>query len=253
MAKEDLTLVRVLQLGDEGPDVVAIKRMMSRAGVSYPKQVRENGKFNDRFGERLKRAIERFQRKRGLVQDGVVGYMTFKSLVRLADAFDSKLLRDFARQQIGDWGIIGRKSAFAGIDMGVDFLGAGPIPMFADGRIVRIVRTSSGWPGEGGLIVVQCDKGPMSRYPIYAAEDIKIPSTHRVGKRLKQGELLAEATGSHKAPGIELGWAGPTPDFHATLWFARNKKHYTHALGATKEGADFWKTLCAWMAKGVRL
>lgn len=251
MAKEDLKLVRVLELGDEGPDVVAIKRMTSRAGVGYPKQVRKQGRFNNHFGDKLKAALQRFQKKNGLSQDGVVGYMTFKALVKHADAYDSKLLRDFATAQVGDWGIIGRKTAFAGIDMGVDFLGAGPIPMFADGKIVRLVRSNSGWPGEGGLIVVQCDTGPMSRHPIYVAEDIKIPASHTVGKRLKKGELLAEATGSHKAPGIELGWAGPPPQFFATLWFNRKRMHYTHQLGATKEGSDFWSTLSAWMAKGM--
>jgi hypothetical protein len=251
MAKQDLTLVRVLQQGDRGPDVVAVKRMTSRAGVGYPKQVKKDGKFDDHFGPKLEAAIKRFQKKQGLIQDGIVGYMTFKPLVKLADAFDSKLLRDFTHQKIGDWGILGRKSAWAGIDMGVDFLGAGHIPMFADGKIVRLVRSGSGWPGEGGLIVVQCDSGPMSRFPIYVAEDIKIPAAHSVGKRLKKGELLAEATGSHKAPGIELGWAGPPPDFFATLWFNRNKKHYSHTLGATKEGSDFWRTLSAWMGKGM--
>ena len=44
MAKEDLTLVRLLQLGDEGRDVVAVKRMLSRAGVGFPMPVRVKGK-----------------------------------------------------------------------------------------------------------------------------------------------------------------------------------------------------------------
>jgi len=67
MAKEDLRLVRFLQLGDEGRDVVAIKRMTSRAGVGYPKQVKVKGKFNDVFGAKLEAAIRRLQKKRGLV------------------------------------------------------------------------------------------------------------------------------------------------------------------------------------------
>lgn len=214
MAKKDLALVRVLEVGDSGPDVVAVKRMMSRAGVGYPKQVRVKGRFNDRFGDRLEAATVRLQRRHGLKPDGAIAYMTFKPLVQFADAYDSKLLRDFAARQIGDWGIVGLKSAFAGIDMGVDFLGKGAIPMFADGEIVRVVRSSSGWPGEGRLIVVQCDRGPLARFPIYVAEDIEIPASHRVGKRLR--------------------------------------KPYSHALGATKEGADFWTTLTAWMGSGVR-
>jgi murein L,D-transpeptidase YcbB/YkuD len=140
VAKDDLTLVRLLERGDRGPDVVAVKRMTSRAGVGYPKQVRVKGRFDNLFGEKLEAAIKRFQKKKGLVDDGVVGYMTFKALVKHADAYDSKLLRDFAKARVGDWGIIGRRSAFAGLDMGVDFLGAGPIPMFADGEIVRVVH-----------------------------------------------------------------------------------------------------------------
>ena len=249
MAKDDLTLVRVLSIGDHGPDVVAVKRMMSRAGVGYPKQVREHGKFNDGFGDRLHAAVVRFQKKHHLVEDGHVGYMTFKPLVRFADSYDSKVLTDVAKQHIGDWGVIGRNSAFNGIDMGVDFKGAGPIPMFADGEIVRVVRRHSGWPGDiGGLIVVQCDEGPMARFPVYAAEDITIPPSHAVGKRLEKGALLAKANGTDWT-GIELGWAGPAPNFIGTLFQARHG-HYSKVPRATAEGIDFWKTLCAWMAKG---
>jgi Putative peptidoglycan binding domain len=248
MAKDDLTLVRLLSVGDRGKDVVAIKRMTSRAGF-LPKE-----RFDDHFGDKLDAAIRRLQKKRGLEVDGVVGYMTFKVLVRHADAFASKLMRDFEKERIGDWGIIGRKSALAGLDMGVDFLGAGPIPMFADGQIVRVVRSNSGWPGEGGLIVVQCDKGPMARHPIYAAEDIRIPRSHAVGKRLEQGELLAEATGSRQAPGIELGWAGSGPAFFGTLHSENRRKRglgpYASNPRVTDEGSDFWKTLSTWMAKG---
>ena len=252
MPKDDLTLVRVLELGEQGPDVIAVKRMISRAGVGYPRQVKQQGRFNNRFGPKLKAAVERFQTKNKLVKDGDVGYMTFKALLKHADAYDSKLLRDFAKQQGGDWGILGRKSAWAGIDMGVDFLGAGPIPMFADGKIVRLMRSGSGWPGIGGLIVVQCDKGPMARFPIFASEDIKIPASHRVGKRLKKGELLAQATGTRQAPGIELGWAGPAPDYRGTLHNQRHGKYPRAGQSRdTKEGHDFWKTLSAWMAKGI--
>ena len=251
MAKEDLMLVRLLRQGDQGKDIVAVKRMLSRAGVGFPQPVRVQGKFNDRFGPRLDKAVRRFQKKNKLEVDGIVGYMTFKALVKQADAFDSKLLGSFAIERIGDWGIIGRKSAFAGLDMGVDFLGAGPIPMFADGQIVRIVRSGSGWPGIGGLIVVQCDKGPMAHFPIYTAEDIKIPASHKVGKRLAKGDLLADATGTKQAPGIELGWAGPGPAFHGTLYQARHSSPYSSNPRVTAEGTDFWKTLSAWMAKGA--
>jgi hypothetical protein len=252
MAKGDLHLVRVLQVGNRGKDVIAIKRMLSRAGVGFPTPVKEpgTGKINDRFGPKLEAGIKRFQKKHGLIDDAAIGYMTFTALVPFADAHDSVLLRNFAKAHIGDWGLIGLRTAFNGIDMGVDFKGKGPIPMFADGEIVRLVRSDSGWPGEGRLIVVQCDKGPMARHPIYVAEDIAIPDSHKVGKRLKKGELLARATGSGKAPGIEIGWAGPKPNFRGTHFQAAHG-HYSMMPRATGEGTDFWKTLSAWMAKGM--
>jgi hypothetical protein len=250
MAKDDLHLVRVLHPGDHGKDVLAVKRMLSHAGVGFPVPVRKQGKFNDNYGPRMEAAVKRFQEKQGLIGNGEIGYLTFKALVGHVDAFGSKLLRDFARAQVGDWGLIGIRSAFNGIDMGVDFKGKGPIPMFAEGEIVRRVDSGSGWPGIGGLIVVQCDKGPMARHPIYTAEDIKIPAANRVGKRLKKGELLAEATGTNQAPGIEIGWAGSAPAFRGTL-FQELHGPYSMNPRATAEGSDFWKTLSAWMAKSA--
>jgi Putative peptidoglycan binding domain len=249
VAKEDLTLVRLLEQGVRGKDVVAIKRMVARAGVGFT-PVKEKGKIGDLFGEKLDAAIRAFQKKNNLVEDGKVGYMTFKALLKHVGPFESRLLRDFAKETLGDWGILGQKTAWAGLDMGVDFLGAGPIPMFADGKIVRLMHSGSGWPGIGGLVVVQCDKGPMARFPIYVSEDIKIPASHSVGKRLKKGELLADATGTRQAPGIELGWAGPAPNFRGTLFQARHG-HYSGNPRATAEGTDFWKTLNTWMAKGL--
>jgi Putative peptidoglycan binding domain len=247
--KKDAHFIRYLELGDSGKDVVAVKRMIARADVGYEPNI-ENGQIGEVFGKKLQAAVKRFQRKNKLKVDGEVGYMTTKALVKLADARDGKLLSDFAKEHVGDWGLVGQHSAFAGIDMGVDFTGKGHIPMFADGEIVRVVRSGSGWPGIGGLIVVQCDKGPMSKFPIYVAEDIEIPAGHRVGKRLKKGEILAHATGSNQAPGIEIGWAGPAPNFHGTLFQAKHGK-YTSNPRATAEGGHFFQTLSTWISKGL--
>lgn len=85
--------------------------------------------------------------------------------------------------------------------------------MFADGEIVRVVRTGSGWPGIGGLIVVQCDKEPMRASRFTSPRTSKLPAGHRVGKRLKKGEVLVHATGTNQAPGIEIGWAGAGAEF----------------------------------------
>jgi hypothetical protein len=249
VARTDARLVRYLELGERGKDVVAIKRMVARADVGYEPNI-ENGKIGEVFGKNLKAAVKRFQRKHRIKPDGEVGYMTFKALLPFADGRAIRLLSDFEREHVGDWGLLGSHKAFNGIDMGVDYAGSGQIPMFADGEIVRVVRSGSGWPGIGGLIVVQCDKGPMARFPIYVAEDIEIPRGHRVGKRLKKGEVLAHATGTNQAPGIEIGWAGPGPSFHGTLFQARHGK-YTSNPRATKEGGDFFHTLSSWVAKGM--
>jgi peptidoglycan hydrolase-like protein with peptidoglycan-binding domain len=126
VAKEDLTLVRVLRLGDRGKDVVAIKRMIARAGVGFT-PVKEKGKIGDLFGEKLEAAVRSFQKKNNLIEDGEVAYMTFKALLKHVGPWESKLLRDVAKERLGDWGILARKSAWAGLDMGVDFTGGGPI------------------------------------------------------------------------------------------------------------------------------
>ena len=249
MAKEDLTLVRLLRLGDEGKDIVALKRMLSRAGVGFPPQVRVQGKFNDHFGPKLDAAVRRFQKKNKLEIDGMVGYMTFKALVGKADAFDSKLLSSSSsRSEIG--GSSGAGRPLPGSTWASIFSAPGRSRCSPDGEIVRIVRTGSGWPGIGGLIVVQCDKGPMARFPIYTAEDIKIPASHTVGKRLAKGDLLADATGTTQGARNRARLGRPE---------ARLPRHALSGpprplLGlarATAEGTDFWKTLSAWMAKGV--
>lgn len=74
------------------------------------------------------------------------------------------------------------------------------------------------------------------------------PASHSVGKRLRKGELLAEATGVGLAPGIEIGWAGPAPAFHGTLFQARHGD-YSMNPRTTAEGTDFWKTLSASMRR----
>jgi peptidoglycan hydrolase-like protein with peptidoglycan-binding domain len=199
VAKDDLHLVRVLRPGDQGKDVLAVKRMLSRAGVGFPAPVRQNGKFNDRFGPNFEAALKRFQKKNGLVDDGKIAYLTFKALVRHADAFGSKLLRDSASEQIGDWGIIGRRSAFNGLDMGVDFKGKGPIPMFAE-RADRTTRPL-GLGLAGGR--------PPDRRPVRQGTDGAPPHLHRRGHRdpgLAQGrQAVAKGRTAGHGDRIEQG------------------------------------------------
>lgn len=246
--QKDLHLTRVLHKGISGDDVIVCKRALSKAGVGYPVQKKHKGAWNPHFGENMDKHIKKLQKKHKLHQDGVIGYVTFKYLRPHIDAYGSKMLNNWIKQHMGSWGIFAKASAFAGIDMGVDFLGKEEIPMYADGEIVRVVHTGSGWPGIGGLIVVQCYKGPMAKHPIYSAEDVRIPKGNVVGKKLAMGDILAYATGTNQAPGIECGWSGSKANgYHGTL-FQELHGHYSENPRATKEGADFWATLQHWMA-----
>src|SRR6266487_2773165 len=96
--KEDLTLVRVLKVGDRGKDVVAIKRMIARADVGFT-PTKTKGKIGDVYGDKLDAAVRAFQKQNGLIEDGAIGYMTFKALLKYAGPFESKLLRAVATER----------------------------------------------------------------------------------------------------------------------------------------------------------
>jgi hypothetical protein len=84
----------------------------------------------------------------------------------MVNAFGSKLLRDSALAHIGDWGTVGLKSAFNGIEMGVDFKRKGLIPMFADGEIVRLNTGCCSFPdGDVTGIEIADRKFRLVRWP----------------------------------------------------------------------------------------
>jgi hypothetical protein len=66
---------RTLTTGSVGPDVKTLQRLLRRRGY---RSVRSDG----RFGRKTRRAVKRFQRKRGLRRDGKVGPRTVWYLSR---------------------------------------------------------------------------------------------------------------------------------------------------------------------------
>lgn len=102
--------------------------------------------------------------------------------------------------------LVGSAASFAGVDQGIDFTG-GPANIYAlaDGVVERVQASGSGWPGEGALVTYKLTSGPYAGNHVYIAEDFQ-PRV-KVGAKVKQGQLLGVATGSGKAPGIEVGWA----------------------------------------------
>lgn len=96
---------------------------------------------------------------------------------------------------------------FAGIDQGIDFTGKGQVLALDKGVITKVQPHGSGWPGEGALLTYRLLSGTHAGETVYVAEDFRPISSLHVGSPVQKGQVLGEATGSWKAPGIEIGWA----------------------------------------------
>lgn len=107
-------------------------------------------------------------------------------------------------------GVVGNGAQYAGVDQGVDFTGAFDVYAIADAVVTRVVRGGSGWPGEGAVVNYRITSGPRAGSYVYVAEDFAPAASLRVGQAVKKGQTIGRATGSGKAPGIEIGWAQPS-------------------------------------------
>ena len=86
------------------------------------------------------------------------------------------------------------------IDMGVDYIGFGPIYAIGDGIVLTTV--GNGWPG-GTFIAYQLLDGPARGFDVYVAEDIA-PAV-QPGQHVTTNTVLGQA---YVGPdGIETGWA----------------------------------------------
>lgn len=117
-------------------------------------------------------------------------------------------MADPRAQPAGFSSLVGNGLAYAGVDQGIDFTGAGDVYALADGIVTRVKRSGSGWPGEGAVVNYRITSGPAAGRHVYIAEDFA-PAVS-VGQKIKQGQTLGRATGSGRAPGIEIGWALPS-------------------------------------------
>jgi peptidoglycan hydrolase-like protein with peptidoglycan-binding domain len=70
----------VLRLGSYGEAVLMLQGILGKAGIPW-KQA--NGEVDGEFNTSTEIAIEDFQRRCGLVNDGVVGYYTWRALSKL--------------------------------------------------------------------------------------------------------------------------------------------------------------------------
>ncbi len=129
------------------------------------------------------------------------------------------------------------------IDMGVDYVGSGPILALGNGRVTYASNHDSGplscwgrtcWPG-GGAVVYRLTAGPFFGKYVYAAENITV--TVKVGQTVKAGQRIAIL--HYGSPFIETGWAsGVGPE---TLAIARGDQCTCTDPGgwSTIEGRNF--------------
>lgn len=113
-------------------------------------------------------------------------------------------------QPAGFKALVGDGLAYAGVDQGIDFTGAGSVYALDNAVVTRVTRGGSGWPGEGAVLNYKLLSGPKAGQYVYVAEDFAPRSDLRPGMIVKRGEIIGQATGSGKAPGIEVGWAQPS-------------------------------------------
>lgn len=81
MALKLKPLLRILRVGSIGDDVIFCKRCLARAGHGSLKGITRV------FGPFMRTHVKRFQKQKGLRQDGVVGEVTFNALQRYADDY----------------------------------------------------------------------------------------------------------------------------------------------------------------------
>ncbi len=109
------------------------------------------------------------------------------------------------------------------IDMGVDYVGSGPLLALGNGKVTYASNNDSGppscygrtcWPG-GGAVVYRLLNGPFAGKYVYDAENITV--SVKVGQRVRAGQRIAIL--HYGSPFMETGWAsGHGPE---TLAIAR--------------------------------
>jgi CSLREA domain-containing protein len=109
------------------------------------------------------------------------------------------------------------------IDMGVDYVGSGPLLALGNGRVTFASNSDFGppscygrtcWPG-GGVVVYRLSDGPFAGKFVYDAENITVDV--RAGETVRVGQRIAIL--HYGSPFMETGWAsGKGPE---TLAIAR--------------------------------
>ena len=125
---------RVLSVHDDGEDVAALQRALTRLGIAPPL------KGLGVFGPKTLEALRAFQRRAGLVVDGIAGPATFAALERALEDHEGRAAAERAGAPATATGVVGGAAAVTA---------AGALARELNGA-VRAVGESAGAVGEAG-------------------------------------------------------------------------------------------------------
>jgi hypothetical protein len=128
------------------------------------------------------------------------------------------------------------------IDQGVDYAGSGKLVAIGAGKVTRIVRSGSGWPGT--FIEYRLLDGADSGCSVYYAEGVDPVAGLRTGTTVSAGQAIATIIPGFPT-GIEIGWGAGA----GTTTYAARKGQWSAARDAddipTAAGRSFSALIAA--------
>ena len=188
---------RMLGIGNVGADVAELEFALAWAG--FP-----SGPFDGRFGRHVLGALKRFQRSRGLRDDGLVGAATLAAL-RTAPPAPAMRLAEPVEGTLGD-GFGPRGNRF---HAGVDLLAPAGAPVFAaaPGRVVWAAERA----GFGLLVTLAHGGGVRTLYAHLSRIDVRLGRRVAAGSPLGLVGATGDATGPHLHFEVRLRGAAVDP------------------------------------------
>ena len=189
---------RTLRRGTTGWDVGELQLALAWQG--FP-----SGAIDGRFGPRVARALDRFQRAVRLRDDGVAGAATIAALRRQPPSAPIPLVWPLLAPVGEGFGPRGKRF-HAGIDLlapaGTEIIAAAP------GRVAWAGRRAGGW---GILVTLAHGHGVRTMYAHLAVADVKVGQWVAGGTVLGRVGATGNATGPHLHFEVRVGNAAVDP------------------------------------------
>jgi len=222
----DVELDRVYKRGDQGPKVKLIQEWLSLQGVKV--------KLDGDFGPATEGAVKAFQQQSGLAQDGVVGPITFATLIQpMTDAMQTLPIGD------GDLGgviVLYARRHLQSHPHEVGGENMGPwVRMYMRGMEGPAARWCAGFVC--AVIQQACETvgAPLPVQPSFSCDDLATGAKQR-------GIFLAGGTGLDHSPltpgSLFLNRRTPTDWFHTGIVTQVDNESFQTIEGNTNEGGS---------------